>query len=275
MSKEKSATRPKGGYLEALLQSCPDAVIAIDAEGIMRFANNSACDLLSCDMTDLVGKSIVTIYENEEKAREANRKLHQSGGVIHDHETVGRSKTGKLIPVRLSASHMYDSSGNVTGGVGFFQAYRPWTAHETRLQDRCEELEAKLAEWQDLGAPVFEFYPGLSMAVVVGPVDGQRFGQLKRSILNHIRVHKTRVAIIDLSAAVAEDSEVAEQIVKLTRMVRVVGAESIIVGIQSTTMAEAIESLVADVSSLKTFSSLQVGIEAALAILDLEICKKP
>jgi len=275
MAKEKLETKPRSGYLEALLQSCPDAIIAIDAKGTIKFVNNATCELLSREMTDLIGQHIVIVYENEERAREANRKLYQSGGMIHDHETVCKSKTGKLIPIRLSAAHMYDSSGNYTGGVGFFQAFRPWTAQETRLQDRCELLEARLSEWEDLGAPVFEFYPGLSMAVVVGRVDSERFSHLKTSILNHIKVQKTRVALIDLSAAVAGgDGEVAAQLVKLIRMIRVVGAECVIVGIQSTRMAEAIESLVADVTSLNTFSSLQVGMEAALAMLNLEIGKK-
>lgn len=275
MAKEKTDTKPRSGYLEALLQSCPDAIISIDAEGTIKFVNNATCELLSREMTDLIGKNIVIVYENQERAMEANRKLYQSGGVIHDHETVAKTKTGKLIPIRLSAAHMYDSSGNYTGGVGFFQAYRPWTAQETRLQDRCELLEARISEWEDLGAPVFEFYPGLSMAVVVGRIDSERFIQLKTGILNHINTRKTRVVLIDLSAAVASgDSEVAAQLVKLIRMIRVVGAECIIVGIQSIRMAEAIESLVADVSSLNTFSSLQVGMQAALAMLDLEIGKK-
>jgi len=275
MAKEKLDTKPRSGYLEALLQSCPDAIISIDAEGTIRFANNAACELLVCEMKDLTGKNIVIVYENEERAMEANQKLYQSGGVIHDHETVAKTKTGKLIPIRLSAAHMYDSSGNYTGGVGFFQAYRPWTAQETRLQDRLAELEARLAEWQDLGAPVFEFYPGLSMAAVVGRVDSERFAQLKTSILNHIKVNKTRVTLIDLSAAVAGgDSDVAAQLVKLIRMIRVVGAECVIVGIQSTRMVEAIESLVVDVSSLNTFSSLQVGMEAAMAMLNLEISRQ-
>lgn len=274
MTKENPATSPRGGYLKALLQSSPDAVIAINAEGVITFVNKPTCDLVSCEITDLVGKSIVNIYENEEKARDLNRKLYQSGGVIHGQESVVKTKAGKLIPVRISAAHMYDSSDNYTGAVGFFQSYRPWTAEEIRLQGRYDELESRLAEWQDLCAPVFEFYPGLSMAVVVGHLDNQRFVQLKRSVLNHIIVNKARVALIDLSAALPVDDEVAAQLVKLIRMVRVVGAECIIVGINSTTMAEAVESLVADTKSLNTFSSLQAGIASALAILDLEICKK-
>ena len=273
MEKAKPAERPAGGYLEALLQSCPDAIIAIDGKGTMTFANRAACDLLECEMRELVGKSIVTIYENEERARETNRKLYLSGGVVHCHESVARSKTGKLIPTRISGAHLKDSSGNVIGSVGFFQAYRPWTAAESRMQEYCQELEARLSEWEDLGSPVFELWPGLSVVVVVGRLDSQRLAQLKKRLLDHVKINKTRVALVDLSAALAGDSEVPVQLVKILRMVRLVGAQCVVVGIESDMIAEAMEPLVPDVASLNTFSSLQAGLEAAFAMLSLQISK--
>lgn len=273
MEKAKPAERSAGGYLEALLQSCPDAIIAIDAKGTMTFANRAACDLLECEMRELVGKSIVTIYENEERARETNRKLYMSGGVVHCHESVAKTKTGKLIPTRISGAHLKDSSGNVIGSVGFFQAYRPWTAAESRMQEYCQELEARLSEWEDLGSPVFELWPGLSVVVVVGRLDSQRLAQLKKRLLDHIKINKTRVALVDLSAALAGDSEVPLQLVKILRMVRLVGAQSVVVGIESDMIAEAMEPLVPDVASLNTFSSLQAGLEAAFAMIGLQISK--
>ena len=273
MEKAKPAERSAGGYLEALLQSCPDAIIAIDAKGTMTFANRAACDLLECEMRELVGKSIVTIYENEERARETNRKLYLSGGVVHCHESVARSKTGKLIPTRISGAHLKDSSGNVIGSVGFFQAYRPWTAAESRMQEYCQELEARLSEWEDLGSPVFELWPGLSVLVVVGRLDSQRLAQLKKRLLDHIKINKTRVALVDLSAALAGDSEVPLQLVKILRMVRLVGAQCVVVGIESDMIAEAMEPLLPDVASLNSFSSLQAGLEAAFAMIGLQICK--
>jgi PAS domain S-box-containing protein len=274
MEKAKPAGKAAGGYLEALLQSCPDAVIAINSKGTITFANKAAGELMECDVRELIGKSIVIVYESEKEARETNRKLYYSGGVIHLHETKIKSKKGRVIPVRLSAAHLKDSSGNYTGAVGFFSIYRPWTAAETQLQVYCEDLEARLAEWNDLGAPVFEPWPGLSMAVVVGPLDGQRCEQLKRSLLDHIRANKTRVALIDLSAALAEADGVPAQLVKTVRMVRLVGAQCIVVGIESTMLAEAMEPLVLDMASFNSFSSLQAGLEAALGVIGLEISKK-
>jgi PAS domain S-box-containing protein len=273
MEKAKPVERSAGGYLEALLQGCPDAVIAVDAKGLMTFANRAACELLECEMRDLVGKSIVTIYENEGRARETNRKLYLSCGLIHCHESVARTKTGKLVPTRISGAHLKDSSGNVIGSVGYFQAYRPWTAAESRQHEYCQELEARLSEWEDLGSPVFELWPGLSVVIVVGRLDSQRLAQLKKRLLDHIKVNKTRVALVDLSAALAGDSEVPIQLVKTLRMVRLVGAQCVVVGIESDMIAEAMEPLVADVATLNTFSSLQAGLEAAFAIIGLQICK--
>jgi PAS domain S-box-containing protein len=264
----------RGGYLEGLLQSCPDAVIAIDAKGIITFVNKAAGELVGCEMHDLIGKNIATIYESEQHARETNRKLYLSGGIIRLHETNVRTANGRLIPIRLSAAHIKDSSGNYTGAVGFFQAYRPWTSAETKLQDYCYQLESRLAEWTDLGAPVFELWRGLSMAVLVGRLDSSRMTQLKKRLLDHIVMTKPRAALIDLSAAMCGDSDVPAQLVKLFRMVRLVGAECFVVGIESTSTAEAMEALVGDTFPFNSYSSLQAGLEAALAAINVGIFRK-
>jgi len=273
MEKTVSSERPRGGYLEALLQSSPYAIIAIDAKGTITFANKAAAELLACEMQDLVGKGIVTVYASEEKAEETNRKLFLSGGIIHDHESTAKTKTGKVIPVRISAAHMRDSSGNYTGAVGFFESYRPWTAAETKLKEYCQQLEADIEEWRDLSAPVFEPLPGLSVTVVAGRLDGPRFERIRKGILDHIRANKTRAALIDLSAALGADSEVATELLKTVRTVELVGAWCVLVGIDSA-LARALEPLVTDVASLNTFSSLQAGLEAALPLIGFEIVKK-
>ena len=171
---EKQTTH-RGGHLEALLNGCPDAILAVDADGIIKFANKEACKLTERSMNELIGESIVEVYENMEAAREANRKIYEAGGTIHDMETKTKTKSGKLVPVRVSASHLYDSNGKYIGGVGYFAQYRPWTGAEAQVKARVDDLEAKLDTWKALAAPVFELYPGLSIMVVVGHLDVDRF----------------------------------------------------------------------------------------------------
>jgi rsbT co-antagonist protein RsbR len=270
---EKQVTTHRSGHLEALLNGCPDAILAINAEGIIKFANKEACQLTERSMNELIGESIVEVYESIEAAREANRRIYQAGGTIHDMETKTRTKGGKVVPVRVSASHLYDSNGKYIGGVGYFAKYRPWTGAEAEIKARVEELEVRLDKWKALAAPVFEIYPGLSIMVVVGHLDVDRFENIITNLLNHIVVVKTRVVLLDLSSAVMDEEKVAEQLKKTVRAVRLLGAECVVAGMQ-TALARALESLITDISMAKNFSCMEHALEAALDIIGCKICPK-
>jgi rsbT co-antagonist protein RsbR len=270
---EKPLSTHRGGHLEALLNGCPDAILAINAEGIIKFANKEACKLTERNMNELIGESIVDIYESMEAAREANRKIYEAGGTIHDMETITKTKSGKLVPVRVSASHLYDSNGKYIGGVGYFARYRPWTGAEAEVKARVDELEAKLDKWKALAAPVFELYPGLSIMVVVGHLDVDRFEDITTNLLNHIAGVKTRVVLLDLSAATMDEVNVAEQLRKTVRAVRLLGADCVVAGMQ-TALARALEPLITDISMAKNFSCMELALEAALDIIGCKICQK-
>lgn len=260
--------------MDALLNSCPDAVIAISSEGVITFANKEAVRLTGYQMHELVGQTIVNMYDSLETAKEINRKLYASSGIIHDHESTLKTKTGKPIPVRISAAHLKDSSGTYIGAVGYFQIYRPWPTEEAKVKAYAEELEAKLEEWKDLGAPVYELYPGLTTVVVVGRLDASRIERIRSNLLSHLRSHKTAVIRIDLSAALVDDAPcVARELLKTVRIARLLGAESILTGIDSC-LAEALEPLVEDLSLVRVFGSRDAALQAALNVIGLEIRKK-
>ena len=270
---EKQVSTHRGGHLEALLNGCPDAILAIDAGGTIKFANREACKLTERNMNELIGENIVDVYENVDAAREANRKIYEAGGTVHDMETKTRTKSGKLIPVRVSASHLYDSAGKYIGGVGYFARYRPWSGAEAEVKARVDELENKLDKWKTLAAPVFELYPGLSIMVVVGHLDVDRFENITTKLLDHIAGVKTRVVLLDLSAAVMDEEKVAEQLKKTVRAVRLLGAECVVAGMQ-TALARALEPLITDISMAKNFSCMELALEAALDIIGCRIREK-
>jgi PAS domain S-box-containing protein len=270
---EKQATVHRSGHLEALLNGCPDAILAINADGIIKFANKEACKLTERQMNELIGENIVDVYESVDAAREANRKIYEAGGTIHNLETKTRTKSGKLVPVRVSASHLYDSNGKYIGGVGYFAKYRPWTGAEAEVKARVDTLEEKLGKWNALASPVFELYPGLSIMVVVGHLDVERFEDITTKLLNHVADVKTRVVLFDLSAAVMEEEKVAEQLKKTVRAVRLLGAECVVTGMQ-TALARALEPLITDIDMAKNFSCMEHALEAALDIIGCKICPK-
>jgi len=270
---EKQISTHRGGHLEALLNGCPDAILAIDAGGTIKFANKEACKLTERNMNELIGESIVEVYENADAAREANRKIYESDGTVHDMETKTKTKSGKLIPVRVSASHLYDSAGKYIGGVGYFAQYRPWSGAEAQVKARVDELENKLDKWKTLAAPVFELYPGLSIMVVVGHLDIDRFEDITQNLLNHVEKAKTRVVLLDLSATVADDDQVATELAKTIRTVRLLGADCIIADMQPN-LAVAMEPLMPGLGTLKSYSCMDLALEEALRTIGYEIRKK-
>ena len=274
MEKKLSPPTGRGGYLEALLQSCPDAIIAIDAEGTITFANQEATKLTEREMNELIGQNITIVYTSLEAARETNRKLYLSGGMIHDHETTAKTKKGKLVPIRISASHLKDSSGKYAGAVGYFQTFRPWTQDEAKTKAYTEALEAQLEEWKDIGAPLYELFPGLTYMVIVGRLDSSRLGQITNNLLTHMKTYKTIVVRIDLTAALVDNpASVASELLKMIRCVRLLGAECMLSGIDAP-LALAMEPLITDVNLVKSFGSRDVALEAALNAIGCEIREK-
>jgi PAS domain S-box-containing protein len=147
---DKQIKTHRVGRMEPLLSS--DAVLAINAEGIIKFANKEACELTERNMDELIGESIVEVYASIELAREANRKIYRAGGSIHNLETRTKTKSGKIIPVRVSASHLRDANGKYIGGVGYFARYKPGIIEEAQIKARVEQLEAKMENWKKLAS---------------------------------------------------------------------------------------------------------------------------
>jgi len=273
MEKQVTAQTHRGGHLEALLNGCPDAILAINAEGIIKFANKEACKLTERSMTELIGESIIEVYESVEAAREANRKIYEAGGTIHDMDSKTKTKSGRLVPVRVSASHLYDSYGKYIGGVGYFAQYRPWGGAEAQQKARVGELEAKLEKRGAQAAPVFELYPGLSVMVVVGQLDVTRFEDITSSLLSHVEKVKTKVVLLDISAAVMDDNAIAGALAKTIRTVRLLGANCVIAGMRAN-LARALEPLMLDMSSVKSCSCMELALEESLKTIGCEIRKK-
>jgi len=149
---DKKSLSQRSSRMDALISS--DAVLAIDAEGIIKYANQEACELTERTMNELIGESIAEVYASIELAREANRKIYRAGGSAHNIESKARTKSGQIIPVRVSASHLYDSDGKYIGGVGYFARYKQGIVEgfveEAQIKARVEQLEAKMENWKKL-----------------------------------------------------------------------------------------------------------------------------
>ncbi len=125
------------GYLENLVRNSMDGIVTTDPDGRVRIWNDGAKRILGYKADEIVGKSVLKVYANEEEARSIMRRLmtgtEDDPGRLASFETVLVSKVGERIPVALSASALYGPDGDFLGTAGISRDLRPWKRLEQEL----------------------------------------------------------------------------------------------------------------------------------------------
>jgi PAS domain S-box-containing protein len=126
-------------YLERLVESSLDIVIAVDREGKIIFYNDGAYKTLGYTSTEIRGKHVTTVYPSLEEARKILAAMRRGElgetSQVKNFETILVAKTGEHIPAAISGSIIYDEAGNELGSIGFLKDLR-----EIRRRDQLATL---------------------------------------------------------------------------------------------------------------------------------------
>ncbi len=109
---------------DQLTNICPEPIIAVNRTGIITLFNPAAEALLGYSATDVVGTlNISQIYHPQAAGREVKRLMYDAElggkGQIKGHESALKTKTGKIVPIQISATLLLEDDGEV-GSIGFF-----------------------------------------------------------------------------------------------------------------------------------------------------------
>lgn len=116
-----------------LIASAPAGVIAIDRQGRVTSYNAQAQKILKYQPDEVLGQSVASLYDDGEAYRVGRLLEQATDGQLTDFLTFVRSKAGERIPIRLSATWMYDTQGQPSGSVGYFEDRRTLLEVEKRL----------------------------------------------------------------------------------------------------------------------------------------------
>jgi PAS domain S-box-containing protein len=113
-------------YLQRLVESSPDIIIAVDREGTITYYNDGARQNLGFDANEVIGQPCTRIYPTVEEARAVMKAMRESAtpGRIANYETRFLNKAGELIPISISGSLIHDDSGNEIGSIGYARDIR-------------------------------------------------------------------------------------------------------------------------------------------------------
>jgi PAS domain S-box-containing protein len=113
-------------YIQRLIESSPDMIIAVDSDGTIVYYNDGARKSLHYGGQEMAGRKADDIYPSIEEARRVMKAMRESGdcGRVSNFETVFRDKSGALIPVMISGSIIYDDDAKEIGSIGFARDIR-------------------------------------------------------------------------------------------------------------------------------------------------------
>src|SRR6056297_199422 len=144
-SEQKQTLRRSDAFLQKLIQSAVDGVIAANMKGNIIIFNDAASEI-----SGYTGKEVFTeinirdVYPGD-GAREVMRKLRSEdyGGVgkLKSCKVDVKRKDGEIIPILLNAAIIYEDQQEVAT-IGFFHDLR----EELRIRDELEKTQVQLLQ---------------------------------------------------------------------------------------------------------------------------------
>jgi PAS domain S-box-containing protein len=130
-------------YVDRLIDSMAEALMVIDADGRIQFANPATSDLLRYDPSELLGSDASMVFPDARMMLTAERA---ETNVLRNVETIYRARSGAEIPVALSASAMHDADGRVQAFVCLAQDM----TERKRAREALQRANDELSDARDL-----------------------------------------------------------------------------------------------------------------------------
>jgi PAS domain S-box-containing protein len=113
-------------YLNRLVETSPDIIVAVDIKGTIVYYNDGARRGLQFTAEEIIGQNVTRLYPSIEEARRVMAAMRSSrdSGRISNFESTFRNKDNELIPVAISASLIYDDNNQEIGSIGFARDIR-------------------------------------------------------------------------------------------------------------------------------------------------------
>ncbi len=141
-------------YLERLVESSTDIVVAVDRKGAIIYYNDGAEKNLGYSAAEILGKHVEKLYPSLAEARRVMDAMrsdeHGGPGKLKNFETRFRNRWKEDVAVAISGAILYDENGLDIGSIGFAKDIR-----EIQRKDRLATLgEVAVALCHEINSPL-------------------------------------------------------------------------------------------------------------------------
>ena len=138
-------------HLAKVVESSDDAIISKNLDSIIMSWNRAAERLFGYSAEEAIGKSIRMIIPHDRQHEEDEVLSHiRAGNPVTHYETMRQHKSGRLVPISLTVSPIYDDAGIV---IGASKIARDVT-ERVRLQAKAHEHATNTERLGSIGAAV-------------------------------------------------------------------------------------------------------------------------
>ncbi len=160
LARVEKQLRERNAFLNGLIESSVDGIIAADMKGNIVLFNKGAQDLLGYTEQEAIDTLHTSKLYVKGTAHEIMRKMRSvdfgGKGKCIKHRVIGYKKNGDQIPISLSGSIIYDHEGNETASFGIFTDLSQVERMQKNLKQKQMELiqSEKMASLGRLAAGV-------------------------------------------------------------------------------------------------------------------------
>jgi len=216
---------------ENIIANFLDTLIVTNLDGNIRFVNKATLELLEYEEEELIGKSIGTIFAEEEVRPLFTGTLEElrEKGRVQDYELTYLTKSGRRIPMSFNASVIRDERGEIAGIVAGAKDISKIREVEAELR-QAQKMEAvgRLAggvahDFNNLLTAI-QGYIELAMMEVQEDAPLNRYleeirkasvraANLTRQLLLFSRSHPIKVVTFDLNKAIEDMAKMLRRII--------------------------------------------------------------
>lgn len=134
---------------------------------------------------------------------------------------------------------------------------------EARLTQVLHKLHSSQNIIREMSTPIIPVFDGVLITPLVGVVGSDRVEILTRNTLKAVEQQKPRYVIFDITGVPVVDTQVAQTLLEITKAIRLLGAQAILVGIWPE-VAQTLVGLHVSLDSMITYADLQEAIVTLL-----------
>jgi anti-anti-sigma regulatory factor len=118
--------------------------------------------------------------------------------------------------------------------------------------------------------PIIQVWDGILALPLIGTIDSLRAKKITENLLNYIVQTGSSIVIMDLTGAPIVDTQIANNLIKTARAVKLVGAQCILTGI-SPQIAQSLVNLGVNLDEIPTCATLRAGLKRAFEMLGIKV----